>query len=360
LFREIAKNDGFQVDFLFSKVKEDNRLWEFDNDLGFKCSVIDAPELRIKNKKLFLWAGVKGFSKKYDIFVVNDHLNIPELAIQVYAKISRKPILRWLASTENSIQMEAKASQKLKVWLNRISDAILVPGKEARDYAINTTKSAVPVHICNNVVDNAVFAKARDFPLEFIAENKVKLNLVGPVISYFGQLIPRKGLDVLIKAIAQLPDELEFSLLLVGEGELLAEAEKVFANKKANLVTTGYVEPCELAKYYALTDVSVLPSHIDTWGMVVNESMAAGKPVVCSTGAGAYRDLVEDGKTGFVFEKNNASSLSDKLMKIISSKELRASMSACADGKLSEYSIGVAASQFCEAVKETVSLMNRS
>lgn len=354
LFREIAKSHDLYVDFLFSRVKEDNRLWEFDSELGFNCSVIDAPEVRVKNKKLFLWAGVRGFSKKYDIFVVNDHLNIPELVIQLYAKIFGKPILRWLASTENSIQLESKISQSLKVWLNRISTAILVPGREARDYALNTTKSTIPVHICNNVVDNTVFAQAREFTHEFVDDEKRRLDLHGPVISYFGQLIPRKGLDVLIRAIDLLPDDLVFSLLLVGEGELLEEATKIFSNKKANLVTTGYVNPSMLATYYALTDVTVLPSHIDTWGMVVNESMAAGKPVICSTGAGAARDLIDDGKTGFVFKKNNAELLSNQLKRLISSKGLRDSMSSCADLKLRDYTIDFAANQFCEAIKKTV------
>lgn len=354
LFEEISKSSELHVDFLFSRVREVDRLWQFDTNLGFNYTVIKAPELRIKNKVLCFWVGVKGFSKKYDLFVINDHINIPEFAVLCYAKIFRKPILRWIATTENSIQLESKLSQIIKAWLNRNSTIILVPGSEARDYALKTTDSKVPVMICNNVVDNKLFSVVRSYKEKDIHGRREQLNLCGTVISYFGQLVPRKGLDVLIDAIKKLPDDLEFSLLLVGEGELLSEAEKVFLNKKAKLVATGYVKPEILPEYYSLIDVFVLPSHVDTWGMVVNEAMAAGKPVICSTGAGAHRDLISHGKSGFIFDKNDSQMLSEQLLKVIKDEKLRTSMKAYGDAKLGDYTIETASHQFCKAVKSAI------
>ena len=354
-FRKLASISGVEFYFLFSKAKESKRLWKFEKDLGFNYKVIECPVIKIKTKKLYLWANVNGFSEKYDLIVLNDHLNIPEIIIQIYAKWKHIPVLRWIATTENQLSLEPLLKRKIKGLLNQKSDAILVPGSEAKEYAMNSTKGKVPVYICNNVVDNDFFKQGRFIPEDVLIKERKRLGLTGGVVAYFGQLISRKGVDVLLKAIESIPPHINMTLLLVGEGKLIEEAEKIISRlPNVNLSKTGYVVPEQLPLYYALSDIVVLPSNIDTWGMVVNEAMAAGKPIICSTGAGASRDIISDGVNGFIFEKGNYYQLSKQIERLMLDKILYRRFITKADERLEYYTIDYASEQFLKAVNNLV------
>jgi glycosyltransferase involved in cell wall biosynthesis len=73
----------------------------------------------------------------------------------------------------------------------------------------------------------------------------------------------------------------------------------------------------ELVDRYAEADLFVFPSNSDPWGLVVNEAMAAGLPLVASSAAGAVVDLVEHGRNGLVVEPGEADALRDALSKLI-------------------------------------------
>ncbi len=354
-FRKLASISGVEFYFLFSKAKESKRLWKFEKDLGFNYKVIECPVIKIKTKKLYLWANVNGFSEKYDLIVLNDQLNISEIIIQIYAKWKHIPVLRWIATTENQLSLEPLLKRKIKGLLNQKSDAILVPGSEAKEYAMNSTKGKVPVYICNNVVDNDFFKQGRFIPEDVLIKERKRLGLTGGVVAYFGQLISRKGVDVLLKAIESIPPHINMTLLLVGEGKLIEEAEKIISRlPNVNLSKTGYVVPEQLPLYYALSDIVVLPSNIDTWGMVVNEAMAAGKPIICSTGAGASRDIISDGVNGFIFEKGNYYQLSKQIERLMLDKILYRRFITKADERLEYYTIDYASEQFLKAVNNLV------
>src|SRR5437660_3712761 len=89
---------------------------------------------------------------------------------------------------------------------------------------------------------------------------------------------------------------------------------------------TGFVHRDELASYYGLAECFVFPTHSDTWGMVVNEAMASGLPVICSQVAGCAADLVE--ANGRVVVPRNAAELSSAMEQIAGNPTLREQMSS--------------------------------
>ncbi|MHB1593656.1 MAG: glycosyltransferase family 4 protein [Streptosporangiaceae bacterium] len=109
-----------------------------------------------------------------------------------------------------------------------------------------------------------------------------------PVVMFCGKLIPRKRPLDLIAAVKLLPQEV--TTLFVGGGPM---AEQVTASLDPGAgIVTGFVNQQELAGYYHAADILVLPSEFETWGMVVNEAMAAGVLPVVSDRVGAAPDLV--------------------------------------------------------------------
>jgi glycosyltransferase involved in cell wall biosynthesis/O-antigen/teichoic acid export membrane protein len=133
-----------------------------------------------------------------------------------------------------------------------------------------------------------------------------------PVFLFVGSLISRKGWRSLIEAANLLVrgGTHSFSVIYVGPGE---QAEEMNALVRAygleqTVVHVGKVAYPNLGAYYRMADVFVFPTHEDTWGLVLLEAMAFGKPVLCSRNAGS-RELVSHGENGFVFDSHNPQEL---------------------------------------------------
>lgn len=94
----------------------------------------------------------------------------------------------------------------------------------------------------------------------------------------------------------------DLHLLMVGDGELRSECERIVAERNLPVSFTGFLNQSEIVESYVASDCLVLPSdHGETWGLVVNEAMACGRPAIVSSQVGCERDLIIDGRTGFSF-----------------------------------------------------------
>jgi glycosyltransferase involved in cell wall biosynthesis len=101
-------------------------------------------------------------------------------------------------------------------------------------------------------------------------------------------------------------------VLFIGHGELRGELERSARERRLNAVFAGFVNQTELPKHYAVGDVFVLPSTYEPRGLVVNEAMAVGLPVIASDRVGAIGDLVRE-----VFPAGDARELARRLDTLI-------------------------------------------
>jgi glycosyltransferase involved in cell wall biosynthesis len=106
-----------------------------------------------------------------------------------------------------------------------------------------------------------------------------------------------------------------------------------------------------LPKFYAMADLFVLPSFYDTFGVVVDEAMASGLPVVTTTRVGAVADLVRDGENGRVVPPGDAEALADAVREILSDAELRQRMSLRASKDIRKWTVEDAAAGFLQCVR---------
>lgn len=112
---------------------------------------------------------------------------------------------------------------------------------------------------------------------------------------YVGRFIPCKNLESLVKAFEKFPD---CTLTMVGYGEL---DKKLRSIAPKNVIFTGAVENAKLPGYYRKNDVFILPSYSEPWGLVVEEALNNGIPVITSENVGCNAEVVKDGQTGVVF-----------------------------------------------------------
>ncbi|MEO0537405.1 MAG: glycosyltransferase family 4 protein [Cyanobacteria bacterium P01_A01_bin.123] len=154
-----------------------------------------------------------------------------------------------------------------------------------------------------------------------------------PIFLFVGRLMPRKGVHTLLEACTLLKRrgyDGQFTVLVVGDGE---ERESLEAISQENQLERcvkwlGRVDYEQISCYFRQSDVFVLPTLEDTWGVVVLEAMLMGKPVLCSTGAGSS-EMITQGKNGYVFTPEQPEQLADIMEKFIESPELAQKMGNC-------------------------------
>jgi glycosyltransferase involved in cell wall biosynthesis len=148
-----------------------------------------------------------------------------------------------------------------------------------------------------------------------------------PAILFSGKLIEQKRPFDLLKAFADARRTLNASLLFVGDGTQRREMES-FVRERAipDVHFLGFRNQCELPACYAMADLFVLPSAWEPWGLVVNEAMCFGLPVIVSNHVGAAPDLVEDGVNGYVYPAGDCKMLADKLETVLRNDSLRHQM----------------------------------
>ncbi len=140
-----------------------------------------------------------------------------------------------------------------------------------------------------------------------------------PIFLFVGRLASEKSLDVLFKSFRQVLDTLPAArLLLVGSGPQAKDLKELAIDLGlgASIEFVGSMDQLALAQYYARATCLVLPSRSEPWGLVVNEALHYGCPVIVSDRCGCAPELVVNGITGYVFETGNPNDLSDKLLKL--------------------------------------------
>lgn len=132
-------------------------------------------------------------------------------------------------------------------------------------------------------------------------------------VIYVGQLIYRKGVDLLIEAMRSLSDEYpDLKLVLVGGGDQRRLLEQQVVALADRVVFEGVLPANEIPARIAQADVLVLPSRHDGWGVVVNEAFSVGVPVIASDRCGAA-DLIKPGVNGYIFRSGDTVSLRSTL-----------------------------------------------
>lgn len=155
---------------------------------------------------------------------------------------------------------------------------------------------------------------------------------------YVGRLVAHKNVDVAIRSLALLRDEgIAVQLDIVGRGPEKGRLCRLVASAglEKSVHFRGYLEGASKIQTYREMDCLVLPSRYEPWGLVVNEALASGTPVVVSDSVGARFDLVEG--CGFVVKTGDVGSLADAMRKMAKDINRRQAMGARGLARMREW-----------------------
>lgn len=171
------------------------------------------------------------------------------------------------------------------------------------------------------------------------SDKRKKLNLPErkTVISV-GQFIPRKGFDVLLHAWRKITDDIQ--LVIIGGGEERKTYEGLIADFHLKNVQLIDFMPKEiLFEYYRASDLFVLPTREDVWGLVINEAMAVGIPVISTNRCNAALELIENGINGYIVEVGDEISLAERISEILTDDTKNMAMSAANIEKARQFTL---------------------
>jgi glycosyltransferase involved in cell wall biosynthesis len=182
------------------------------------------------------------------------------------------------------------------------------------------------------------------------------------VFLYSGQLIERKGVDVLIRAFERVGrTSTQIALVILGDGPLRDALKASVPSEMTNRVHfVGHVPQADLPAYFATADAFVFPSRHDGWGVVINEACAARLPVIATRQAGAVGDLIIDGVNGFVVEREDVDGIAAKMQFLVDHPSERKKMGLEGRRIVESFSVEKASSVFSQEVQKTIQHFSRS
>jgi glycosyltransferase involved in cell wall biosynthesis len=236
-----------------------------------------------------------------------------------------KPICRWQVAilhegcSPNVDYRNSAWRLILRRAMMKLSDACLTNGQLGKDYLIKVLQTS----------PEKVFVYPYPIPSEktLVAAEPIPelLNLNRPIFLFVGSIVPRKGLDYFLQAVAllQARGESNYTILVVGDGEekFKLEAYCTEHNLTDRVHWAGKVEYNQLGSYFRSSDIFVLPTLEDVWAVVVLEAAIAGNAILCSQFAGAI-ELIQPGENGYGFVPQDVEKLAEIMQSLIHNPEL--------------------------------------
>jgi glycosyltransferase involved in cell wall biosynthesis len=236
------------------------------------------------------------------------------LAALLWSLCRRKPAIL-VSETKQDDAPRFWWSESIKRWILKHYKAALVGGQPQKRYLIELGMPKEAIFLGYNVVGNESYHpnKIRSLPAP----------LPKPYFLTINRFVPKKNLLFLISSYAayrQTAGTQAWDLVLCGDGQLRPQIEQHIAQLglQDTVHLPGFLQQDELLPYFAHASCFIHASIQEQWGLVVNEAMAAGLPVLVSNCCGCFEDLVIEGVNGFGFDPGNPQELTNLMIKMSS------------------------------------------
>jgi len=345
VFNALARHNAVDLHVIFLAENDHaQRQWlVYKDEIRFHYEVLPSWRRRFGRHNFLLNIGTESALQRAspDFIVCGGYNYVASWQSMSWAQRNRVPFSLWAESTGKDFRNDYAFIEFLKRTFLRRCDAFVVPGRSSAAYLKNYSIPDELIYTAPNAVDTRFFAQRAEVIRRDAAMHREVLRLPARFFLFVGRLVNEKGIFDLLRAYRALPPEVrkQMGLVFVGNGTAKsALLEHAAAVNPGSIQVAGFAQREKLAAYYALADVFVFPTHTDPWGLVVNEAMACGLPIVSSNAAGCVSDLVEDGWNGRVFPAGDVGQLACAMNQLAGDRTLRSLMGERSRQRIEQYS----------------------
>ncbi len=331
-FNELGKHCDLTVIFETGFSDERDSSWKSNRFESFRAVVLNGK--KVATDRAFSPAVLKHLKKKgFDKIIVSNIASPTGILAVLYMRLLR--ISYWV---EGDGALSKTASNKLKAFIKRfiISNAqgCFSTSKLHDEYYLDNgaEQGRIFRYPFTSVFEKEVLEKPLSFKEKAEIKNKLSISEKYAVLAV-GQFIPRKGFDILVEA-AKGFDDIGFYIV----GGTPPEEYINLANGRNNIHFLGFMQKEQLSDYYLAADLFVLPTREDIWGLVINEAMAKGLPIITTDKCGAGVELVND-SNGRLIPADSAEALENAIRDILGSEDGLMQMSTASVERIRAYTI---------------------
>jgi glycosyltransferase involved in cell wall biosynthesis len=250
--------------------------------------------------------------KKYDHIIITNPATPTGVIAIVYMKIRKMP---YILESEGGFAKKdgRKLKEKFKKYIISGAELYLSTTPKADEYFL--TYGAPIDRIVKYPFTSLYENEILESPLSKAEKNELrrKLGLHGENVTIaVGRFVPLKAFDVLIDSWKAMDSN--NTLCIIGEGSEKEKYLKLISKSKlTNIVLLDFMERSRLFMYYKAADLFIHPTTSDVWGLVVNEAMACGLPVITTDMCIAGLELVQDYENGFIVNSKD----NDQIIKLV-------------------------------------------
>lgn len=327
LFNYLSKSDeiNLTVFFLNQEVLKNKNYKQYINDIEFSYKIL--PALKIKTpiimvKYLINFNIFKIFKKyKFDVVITTGWADFATQIIPFMKKYFGFKLIIWSGSTHNEPSLIRILSKQFVKKLLRKGDLHFVYGENSKKYISSLGVSKHKIKVVLNTVKNSRFSKplAKAKKIRNRIRKFYKDNIF--IILYVGQLINRKGIDLLIHSVSKIKNK-RILTIVVGSGEKRDILTQLAKKLNQKVLFIDHMNYYDLPYIYQASDLFVLPSREEVWGLVLNEATAAGMPVIVSSKVGSIDDLMSPKLNGLCFKSGSVNDLAKKITFLIDNRKI--------------------------------------
>ena len=316
VFKGIAEK--YDVDVFFSTDKDQDRSKDFfakKNEFNYYVLSEDVSRKYFKQCLDNL--------KQYDLILAYDWYLGYALKVQLKCILKKIPYIINCdgAFIEQSKRLPNNIKDLIKSFFIRNAKCCFSSGKYATQYFIHY--GAKKKNIVEHPFSSLKRCEIKTIPLsgaeKILLRKELGLSDCKCVVSV-GQFIHRKGFDVLLDAWKNLDKECQ--LVIIGGGTLESEYTKIIKkNQLHNVKIINFIPKSEVLRYLEAADLFVLPTREDIWGLVINEALAVGTPVVTTDHCIAGMELLEGNNCGIIVPINDPKALEDSMTEMLSATD---------------------------------------
>ena len=247
------------------------------------------------------------------------------------AKIRNNRFVLWTESwnyDRKLISGKRKLADPIIRYLVKCSDSFIVPGIKSKELLLHLNAPEMRIVIAPNWSSPCILSEPEP------PESKMRLERGSDIrFIFLARIDPIKGLDILLRAFAMVEKSFPNARLIIGgdgpDRLRMIRLSNILGIR--NVEFRGWIALDKRESVLAESDILVLPSRYlnglsEAWGLVLNEAMASGKPVISTFAAGGAYDLIIEGETGFIVEPENVESLREAMERFCKEPERIARM----------------------------------